>query len=284
MSDRIQILMCGNDNVFRGMLLSVMSITKHCGRAIDLYIGTMDLSDKDERYLPITEDGRKIVESSLREANPESRAYLLDFGESFRRELIDSKNLVSAYTPYAMIRLFADEIYDMVGDKLLYLDTDVMAKGDISELYSVDVSDVHLAGSYDYFGKFFFFHVSRRYLNSGVFLFNMKKMVEDGVFKKCRVLCNERRMLLFDQHALNIYAKRKRTLPRRFNEQRKTKRNTLLRHFAMTIIWFPYFHTQTVKPWDRELMHGILNEHDFDDIYEKYDRIKEESRDLKVKM
>ena len=280
----MQILMCGNDNVFRGMLLSVLSIVKHCKRPIDFYIGTMDLSDRDERYLPITEDGRRIIEEALREANEGSRAFLLDFGESFRRELIDSKNLVSSYTPYAMIRLFADEIYDRVGDKLLYLDTDVLARGDIYELYSEDVENYHLAGSYDYFGKIFFSFVSRKYLNSGVFLFNMKRMVEDEVFKKCRVLCNEKKMLLFDQHALNIYAKRKKVLNRRFNEQRVTKKNTLLRHFAMTIIWLPYFHTRTVKQWERDKMHDILKEYDYDDIYKKYDRIKDTEKNAQVKM
>ena len=276
--ERIKILMCGNDNVFRGILLTALSIIKYTDSPIDLFIGTMDLSDKDERYLPITEQARELLERVLREKNFESKVHLYDFTESFKRELINSKNLTSSYTPYAMIRLFADEIYSVVGDKLLYLDTDVIARGDIYELYSMDISDYHLAGSFDYFGKIFFSFVSLKYLNSGVFLFNMKKMTEDGVFKKCRALCNEKKMLLFDQHALNIYAKRKKVLPRRFNEQRKTKKNTLLRHFAMTIRWFPYFRTQTVKPWDRELMHGILKEYDYDDLYKKYDVIKEENK------
>jgi lipopolysaccharide biosynthesis glycosyltransferase len=276
--------MCGNDKVFRGMLLTAMSIVKHCKAAIDFYIGTMDLSDMDERYLPVTEEARAVLEEVLCEANPDSRAHLVDFGESFRRELINSKNLASSYTPYAMIRLFADELYERVGDKLLYFDTDVMAKRDITELYATDVSRYHLAGSYDYFGKFFCIFVSRKYLNSGVFLFNMKRMVEDEVFRKCRILCNDKKMLLFDQSALNKYAKRKKALPRRFNEQRKTKRNTVVRHFAMTILWLPYFRTRNIKPWDREQMHGVLKEYDFDDIYKKYDEIKEVKNNPLLKM
>ncbi len=264
----IKILMCGNKNVFRGMLLGVLSITKYNKDPITLYIGTMDLCDKDSRYLPISEDMRAMLEKILKSANPDSRAQLLDFSESFRRELINSKNLSTDYTPYAMIRLFADEI-DGVGDKLLYLDTDVLFNGDVRELYDINIENYHLAGARDFFGKFFF---SPKYLNSGVLLFNMPMMIRDGVFKKCRVLCNNKKMLLFDQHALNKYAKRKLILNRRFNEQHKTFENTLVRHFAMTIKWFPYFHTETVKPWQTELVRGKLCDRSFDDILDEYER------------
>jgi lipopolysaccharide biosynthesis glycosyltransferase len=268
----MKILMCGNENVFRGVLLTVLSVIEYTDRPIELYIGTMDLTDVDGRYRPITEDMTELLRSVIKEKNPISEVHLIDFGESFRRELIHSKNLTSSYTPYAMIRLFADELYPSVGDKLLYFDTDVMARGNIEELYDTDLGDYHLAGVRDYFGKIFF---GPRYLNSGVFLFNMKAMVDDGVFKKCRVLCNDKKMLLFDQHALNKYAKRKLILNRRYNEQRKTSDKTLIRHFAMTIRWLPYFRTENIKPWDRELVRGKLKDYSYEEIYKKYDRIKE---------
>ena len=265
----IKLLMCGNDRVFCGMLLTVLSITEYNKDKIDLYIGTMDLTATDERYRPITESHASVLRGILRRANPASTVRIVDFTASFCRELADSKNLGSAYTPYAMIRLFAEEI-EGIGDKLLYLDTDVMANGNIRELYSINVDDYHVAGARDYFGKFFF---SPRYLNSGVLLINMKRMKEDGVFKKCRVLCRERKMLLFDQHAINKYAKKKLILSRRYNEQKRTDKNTLLRHFAMTIKWLPYFHTETVKPWQPDLVHKKLNDHTFDKIFERYERI-----------
>ena len=265
----IKLLMCGNDFVFRGILPCLLSITKHNRDIIELYIGTMDLTSYDERYRPITENMRSVLEGVLKRANPASSVTLLDFGESFRRELADSKNIGSSYTPYAMIRLFADEI-DGIGDKLLYLDTDVMAKGDIAELYDLDIDEYHIAGVRDFFGKFFF---SPRYLNSGVVLFNMKRMSEDGVFKKCRDMCRDKKMLLFDQHAINKHAKRKLILPRRFNEQHKNKSDTLLRHFAMTIRWFPYFHTESIKPWQPELIREKLLDHSFDDIFSEYEAI-----------
>lgn len=269
--ERIRLLMCGNNRVFRGMLLTVLSLVKHSERAFELYIATMDLSDLDIRYRPINEAMRSLLEEVLHRSNPDSSVTLISLEESFRRELIGSKNIGSAYTPYAMIRLFADEIQG-IGDKLLYLDTDVIARADISELYDIDISDYHIAGSRDFFGKFFF---SARYINSGVLLMNMKRMRDDDVFRRCRELCRDKKMLLFDQHALNKYCKRKLILPRRFNEQHKTKGNTLLRHYAMTIKWFPYFHTETIKPWDKQLITEVLGERDYGDIYDEYEKIKQ---------
>ncbi len=267
--DKIKLLMCGNEGVFSGMLLCTLATVKHTERPIELIVGTMDLTDIDERYKPISDAMIATLDAVLKEKNPESVARIADFGEDFRRELIDSKNMSSSYTPYAMIRLFADRL-DSVSDKLLYFDTDVMPLGDISELYDLDVGEYHMAGVRDYFGKIFF---GNRYLNSGVLLFNMNRMREDGVFASCIDLCRRKKMLLFDQHALNKHARRKLILHRRFNEQKVTRADTLIRHFAMTIKWLPYFRTQTVKPWQPDRMHEILGDYAFDDIIEKWQNI-----------
>lgn len=274
----MNILMCGNDRVFPGVLLCILSIVKYNKDPIRLYIGTMDLTDVDVRYRPITEKMRADAERLLKRANKDSTAVLVDFGESFRRELINSKNMGTSYTPYTMIRLFADEIGE-IEDRLLYLDTDVMLKGNIRELYDKDVGNYHVAGARDFFGKVFF---GPRYLNAGVILFNMDKMKEEGVFKLCRRLCNDKKMLLSDQHALNKYAKRKLILRRRFNEQHKNRKDTLIRHFAMTIRWFPYFHTETVKPWQTELIHEKLGDFSFDDIFLEYTRFLNEKEEQRV--
>jgi lipopolysaccharide biosynthesis glycosyltransferase len=151
----MQILMCGNRDVFRGVLLCTLSIVKYSRDKITLFLGTMDLSDVDPRYRPITEEDAETVRGVLKSTNPDSDVVILDFGEYFRDELINSKNLGTSYTPYCMIRLFADKA-EKIGDKLLYLDTDIMLKGDVGELYDINVDGYHLAGSRDFFGKFFF--------------------------------------------------------------------------------------------------------------------------------
>ena len=277
--DNIKILMCANSKIYHGLLIATISLATYTKRGIDLYVGTMDLSNIDERYMPVTEEMRAELEAVLKDANQSSRVILCDFGNSFYRELITSKNMGSAYTPYAMIRLFADEL--PVEDKLLYLDTDVCALGDVSELYDLDITSYHVAGVRDYFGKFFF---SPRYINSGVLLMNMRAIREEEIFKKCRVMCRDKRMLLFDQHAINRHAKRKLILPRRYNEQKKTSASTLIRHFAMTIKWFPYFHTEKIKPWQPDLVRSKLHDNSIDEIITRYESIiktKKERLELK---
>ncbi len=266
----LNILICGNKGVFDGMLLCALSIIKHSSRKINLFIGTMDLTDLDPRFVPISEDDAAVIDKLLKEKNPESSARIIDFGENFRRELINSKNIKTGYTPYAMIRLFADEC-ELLPDKLLYLDTDVLLSGDIGELYDVDVENYDLAGVRDNYGRFFIYP---NYLNSGVMLWNLKAIREKGIFRRATNLCNKKKMLLMDQSAINKYAKKKLILPRRFNEQSKNRSDTLVRHFSMRIKWFPIFKTVKIKPWNFDLIHEKLKLHEYDDIFEAFDKIK----------
>ncbi len=266
----INILVCGNRGVFDGMLLTTLSIIKHTARPIKLFIGTMDISDVDSRFTPVLQEDADIIDGLLKERNPESSAVIVDFEENFRRELINSKNIKTGYTPYAMIRLFADEC-ELLPDKLLYLDTDVLLSGDIGELYDVDVENYDLAGVRDHYGRFFIYP---NYLNSGVMLWNLKAIREKGIFRRATKLCNEKKMLLMDQSAINKYAKKKLILPPRFNEQHKNKKDTLVRHFSMRIKWFPFIRTEKIKPWNFDLIHKKLKLQEYDDIFESFENIK----------
>jgi len=266
----IPILICGNSGVFDGMLLLAISLPKTSSRAISLFIGTMDLTDIDPRFTPIKRTDADIIEGVLREANPESRVTLIDFGENFRRELIDSKNLGTGYTPYAMIRLFADEC-ELLPDKLIYLDTDVLLARDIAEYYDIDIENYDLAGSRDYYGKIFIYP---NYLNSGVMLWNLKRIRERGIFRRATELCRRKKMLLMDQTAINKYAKRKLILPPKYNEQHKWHKDTVIQHFSMRIRWFPFIRTEKIKPWNIELIHKKLKLHYYDDVLERFLAIK----------
>ncbi len=266
----ISILMCGNRGVFDGMLLTTLSIVKHCDRAINLYIGTMSLTDIDERFVAVSDDEVAVLDAVLKEKNADSFAKRLDLEDNFRRELINSKNMKTGYTPYAMIRLFADEIPELP-DKLIYLDTDVLLSGDIGEYFDIDIENYDLAGTRDHYGRVFIYP---NYLNSGVMLWNLKAIREKGIFRRATELCRDKKMLLMDQSAINKYAKRKLILPPRFNEQHKNHKDTLIRHFSMRIRWFPYFKTEKIKPWNFDLIHEKLKLYEYDDIFERFTKIK----------
>lgn len=266
--EAINILVCGNEGARDGIILALLSIVDKTESEIRLFVGTMDLTDTDSRYTPITEGDRSLFEMILREKNPDSRVILLDMGDAFRAELYGGKNMDTRYTPYAMLRLCAD-MYDLP-DKLLYLDTDVCALGDIAELYSVDIEGYEVAGALDYYGRFF---ISPRYMNSGVMLWNMKEIKEKGTFAVARKICRERKMLLCDQSAIHRAVKRKLILPRKFNEQHNASPDTVIQHFSMRIRWIP-FGTEKIKPWQPELLHGKLGVYYLDGYIERWQRIK----------
>ena len=84
-----------------------------------------------------------------------------------------------------------------------------------------------------------------------------------------------KKMLMPDQTALNYLAKSKKLVPRKYNEQHKMMNDTIFRHFTTTFKFFPYFKTQTIKPWHINELHNILNTYCFDDILDEYKKIKE---------
>ena len=267
----ISVLMCGNRGVRDGVILSLLSMVKHTDREIKLYIATMDLSELNPVYIPLTEGDRHLFEAILKKKNPLSSVTLLDTGEHYRRELLGGKNEKSSYTPYAMIRLLA-YLYEL-GEKILYIDADVMFLSDVGELFDTDIEGYQLAGVKDYYGSRF---ISPRYMNSGVMLWNMKRLREDGVLSAARELCYKRKMLLPDQTALNRFAKEKLYLPRRFNEQQDARPDTVIQHFSMRIRWFP-FGTVKIKPWQPELLHEKLGIYYYDDVIAEWQRYKNES-------
>lgn len=83
-------------------------------------------------------------------------------------------------------------------------------------------------------------------------------------------------MFMPDQSAINKLAKYKKILPRKFNEQRKLHKDTIIQHFTTSFRFFPCFHSVTVKPWEIEKVHGKLKIYEYDDILEEYKNVEKE--------
>ena len=186
----------------------------------------------------------------------------------------------SYFTPCSMLRLYADKIPELEKlDRILYLDYDVVCRKDISEFYNMDMKDVEAAGVLDIYGRRFYHYnglFKQDYMNSGVMLFNMKECRKTGMFEKAVFLCGKRWMMLADQAALNKSIKRRKIMPLKYNDQReRPDKDTVLHHFSNNFKFLPFFHVQKVKPFEIEKVHKVLKIHDYDDIFEEYNKYKE---------
>lgn len=262
----MNLLFCGDSGVCPGIFLSALSLCKHTGEAVTLYILTASVWTR--KAIPQCFADR--LQSSLKERNPDHRVILLDISEHFCRYL-PLANMETRFTPLCMLRLFADTVPE-IPDRILYLDADVLCRGDWQEFYDSDLTGIEMIGVPDRYGKWFFGNIFRHdYLNSGVLLLNMAGIRKSGLFEKCRLLCREKKMFMPDQTALNQLAV-KRKAPGKYNAQGKIRPDTVFKHFTTFFKFFPYVRTVTIKPWHTEALHRELKIFEFDDIIEEYQR------------
>ena len=269
-SARIHICICGNRKVFTSVLLTMLSIAEFTSEPVAVHLLTMDLSELDSRFLPVTEDERVILEEALQSGNPASSVALLDGRAAYMRLLHGGKNEKNHYTPYAMGRLLLTE-FDLP-DTVLYIDSDVMCCADLAALYEIDLEGYEFAASLDVMGKFW---IRRDYCNSGVMLINLKEARRTHLFERARERVCKRRMAFPDQTALNRLVKKKRILPRRFNEQRAVRKDTVLKHFCQGIRWLPFFKVYNIKQYEVGKVHRNLKITHFDGVYRNYQTLAE---------
>jgi len=262
----INILFGGNYKVFNGILLCLMSISKNTSKPLNVYILTANVTELNSEYKPIKKENIEFLQSLLKQKNKDSCVTLITLGQNFNNWIMDSKNKLNQYTPFAFLRLFADTI-ENIPNKIIYLDCDIMVPGDISKLFNIDVENYELGAVKDHYGKFF---INPKYFNSGVLLMNMQKIKESNLLARVRDLCSSKKMGFPDQSALNILTSNVLYLPKKFNEQHNLKKDTVIQHFCKRIKWLPFFRTQNIKQWQIDDVHKKLKLTVYDDIYEKF--------------
>ena len=267
----INILLCGNEKVFDGALTELISITNKTKEAINCYIFTMDLTRIKPEYTAITDEQIEFLQDVIKSKNIENKITKIDVTEIYETEFGKCANETAYCTPYTLLRLLADKI-ENIPDKLLYLDIDMMAAGDISELYNTDITDYEYAAVKEKYGSIF---IRPDYINAGMLLLNMKKIKETGMLRKSRELIKTKKMLFADQDAIFRSTTQKKLLPRKYNEQSKFNReDTVICHFCKRLLWRPYPHTENYKQWNVEEVHKILKCHAFDEDLNEYLELK----------
>jgi lipopolysaccharide biosynthesis glycosyltransferase len=269
----INVLFCGNDKVFDGMLTCALSILKRTDseEPFCFYVFTMDVSHINENYLPVTDTQIEYFEKIIKRYNDKNKAILVDVTDIYMSEFDKCPNESAYCSPYTLIRLFADMV-DNIPDKLLYLDADIMFNRDIRLLYGTDISDYEYAAARDHYGKYL---VKPNYINAGVLLLNMAKIKETGLLVKARELIKTKKLTFADQSAIIRSTTKKKMLPQRFNDQKFLHKHTVVRHFSKRLFWLPYPHTENIKQWQVDKIHSVFGYHQFDDILDEYIALKE---------
>ena len=209
----INVFYAGNKKVFDMIMISSLSIAKTASEPVCVRIVTMDLSAENAKYVPISSGQADFLDNILKSYNKDNSVILMDVTQIYKEHIFSSPNNLDRFTPYALLRVFAD--YFDLPDKVIYLDVDTVINNDLAELYNQDIEDYEVGVVRDVF--IFGQRLHKTYFNSGVLLMNMKKIKQTGYLEKTRELCRTKKMLFLDQDALNYAVTSKKILDKKFN-------------------------------------------------------------------
>ncbi len=270
----MNILYCGDEGISRGVLVSILSLMMNGRGVFNIYIATI----KHDNVKPFSKKTAEFLNKLVKKYDSRNSVTLIDATDVFVENL-PKKNMGSYFTPCSMLRLYMDKFKELEqAERVLYLDYDVMCRGDIGDFYNMDLDGIEAAGVLDIYGKnFYHYHglFNFDYMNSGVMLFNLKECRKTGMFEKAVSLCMKRWMMLADQAALNKAISQRRLVERKYNEQdERPREDTVLHHFSNNFKFWPFFHVQKVKPFDIERVHKVLKIDEYDDIFAEYEKLK----------
>lgn len=273
----MNILYCGDMGISRGVLVSILSLLMRGPKdnIYNIYIMTI----KYEGVKPFLNKTAEFLDKLVKEYNKKSFVKLIDATEVFKKNL-PKKNMGSYFTPCSMLRLYMDKVPEIMKlDRVLYMDYDVVCRGDISEFYNMNLDGIEAAGVLDIYGRrWYHYHglFVQDYMNSGVMLFNLPECIKTKMFGKAVNLCATRWMMLADQAALNKAIAKRKLVARKFNEQEeRPRKDTVLHHFSNNFKFWPYFRVQKVKPFEIDKIHSVLKITEYDDVLKKYEELKE---------
>lgn len=124
---------------------------------------------------------------------------------------VESPNKGSVFGKYALGKLLLPDI--VKEDKVLYLDTDILVVKDISNLWKYGMDEYYIAGVKDFgiykYGNIDELGIKGKYVNTGVIIFNLKKIREEKIQEKWFDIINSRYLHFPDQDAINMVCTKK---------------------------------------------------------------------------
>ena len=190
------VAMVANGAWYKYLMVEVYSLLSTTKNVKKIYLFTETENENNLPYL-----------ANIKEKYDKVEIVLLDAHKYFDKNIINSSpNKNSYFTDFALVKLMLSEIINE--DKVLYIDADAIVLKDISNLWKYNIDDYYVAGVRDFGiikrGIIEVLPISNRYINSGVVLFNLKKMREDSIQGKMFDLINTKKLKYPDQDALNI--------------------------------------------------------------------------------
>ncbi len=263
----INVLLTGDNNVIKGMALCILSIVKRTKVPVHFHIMTLEINWK-KKINKISEEEFNILKNEILKINNECLFSYYDVSKDMEDIFKNSPNQNPVYSPASLIRLF---LYKYINcDKLIYLDCDTLVNNSLEEFEKINIDDYEFAVVLDHMGKFW---IKKDYFNSGVLYINMNLCKKNKVFENAINLLMKKKYYFADQSALYHSTTKRLYLDRRFNEQRRPNDKTVVKHFCKGIQYLPYFYVYNIKQWNVKKVHSFLKIHEFDDIYEEYDKI-----------
>lgn len=224
------IVMCCTENWIHYLMVSLYSLFKH--------------NEVDKMYVLTNTDEVKELEFYKKKYDTEF--VVLNYDKiipKFLNELSPNNNN-QTYTNAALIRLLIPKIVSE--EKVLYLDTDIIVDGDLMDLWETNITNYLLAGIQDnniisYIEYLDLNNIPDNYINSGVLLMNVKKMLKDRFTEKTFDLLNKNKYYFPDQDVINIVCHGKTLfLNNKYNSSRVTGYNinpTIIHYVSLKGNW-----------------------------------------------
>lgn len=230
MNDEIHIAFACNDNYLFGAEVMISSVMHHTRRNVFFHLLTFSLSDVGvqhiERVVSLYANARlQVVHGMDLEVN--------------------ANHSISYLSNETYCRLMTPAMLPNV-EKLLYLDIDLLIRGDVAELYDTDLSGYLVAGVEEEqmrgngYPSAIGMKRAENYVNAGVLLMNLKALRDSGCGDEMLRRITGNTFRFADQDILNLTCEgRVLALPRRFNFNlyyyrvyKRERANSVIIHFT----------------------------------------------------
>ena len=203
-SNYINVCLSFDEKYVQHAAVTMMSAVSNCSEPIAFYVLDSNpscISEQSKRKLINTFKGTDTIIKF-------SSANYSDYENFPVWEVMQNSPKHCQYVPYYRLNL-TDILKDL--DRVVYMDSDIVVTGDLSKLFDMKLrNDNYIAGVNDMdFEKLSENISTNGYINSGVILFDLKKIREDNldVLQMCREILFEKKVQLspcIDQDLINI--------------------------------------------------------------------------------